>query len=58
MEAYGLGDCMDLLPPLIESADIAGTVTQEVASGKPGLLPARPWSAGCSMSLPRRSARA
>ena len=31
MEAYGLGDCMDLLPPLIESADIAGTVTDEVA---------------------------
>ncbi|MXN51678.1 carbohydrate kinase [Shinella sp. AETb1-6] len=31
MEAYGLGDCMDLLPPLIESADIAGTVTQAVA---------------------------
>jgi L-xylulokinase len=31
MEAYGLGDCMDLLPPLIESADIAGTVTEEVA---------------------------
>jgi L-xylulokinase len=32
MEAYGLGDCMDLLPPLIESADIAGTVTDEVAA--------------------------
>jgi L-xylulokinase len=31
MEAYGLADCMDLLPPLIESADIAGTVTEEVA---------------------------
>ncbi|HTO34378.1 MAG TPA: FGGY-family carbohydrate kinase [Pararhizobium sp.] len=31
MEAYGLGDCMDLLPKLIESADIAGTVTEEVA---------------------------
>ena len=31
MEAYGLGDCMDLLPPLIESADIAGTVTDAVA---------------------------
>ncbi|MBP1861422.1 FGGY-family carbohydrate kinase [Rhizobium herbae] len=31
MEAYGLGDCLDLLPPLIESADIAGTVTEEVA---------------------------
>ncbi len=31
MEAYGLGDCMDLLPPLIESADVAGTVTEEVA---------------------------
>ncbi|MDU0306128.1 FGGY-family carbohydrate kinase [Rhizobium sp. 10PS4] len=32
MEAYGLDDCMDLLPPLIESADIAGTVTEEVAT--------------------------
>ncbi|MBX4925226.1 FGGY-family carbohydrate kinase [Rhizobium binae] len=31
MEAYGLGDCMDLLPRLIESADIAGKVTEEVA---------------------------
>ncbi|MDR7147889.1 FGGY-family carbohydrate kinase [Rhizobium sp. BE258] len=31
MEAYGLGDHMDLLPPLIESADIAGTVTEEVS---------------------------
>lgn len=31
MEAYGLADCMDLLPPLIESADIAGRVTKEVA---------------------------
>lgn len=31
MEAYGLADCMDLLPPLIESADIAGRVTEEVA---------------------------
>lgn len=32
MAAYGLADCMDLLPPLIESADIAGTVTEEVAA--------------------------
>ena len=32
MEAYGLGDCMDLLPPLIESADIAGHVTEEAAA--------------------------
>lgn len=31
MEAYGLSDCMDLLPPLIESADIAGRVSEEVA---------------------------
>ena len=31
MEAYGLGDCMDLLPKLIESADIAGTITEDVA---------------------------
>lgn len=31
MEAYGLGDCMDLLPRLIESADIAGRVSEHVA---------------------------
>ncbi len=31
METYGLGDCMDLLPPLIESADIAGSITEAVA---------------------------
>jgi L-xylulokinase len=32
MAAYGLADCMDLLPPLIESADVAGTVTEAVAA--------------------------
>jgi L-xylulokinase len=32
MEAYGLGDCLDLLPRLIESADIAGHGDEEVAS--------------------------
>ncbi|APO79358.1 L-xylulose kinase protein (plasmid) [Rhizobium etli 8C-3] len=32
MAAYGLADCMNLLPPLIESADIAGSVTEEVAA--------------------------
>ncbi len=32
MDAYGLGDCMGLLPPLIESADIAGYVTETVAA--------------------------
>ncbi|MCV9961629.1 carbohydrate kinase [Pararhizobium sp. BT-229] len=32
MEAYGLGECMGLLPPLIESADIAGHVTAEAAA--------------------------
>lgn len=31
MEAYGLGDCMDILPPLIESDNIAGNVTEAVA---------------------------
>lgn len=31
MNAFGLGDCMALLPPLIESADIAGTVTEAAA---------------------------
>ncbi|MFS8048193.1 FGGY-family carbohydrate kinase [Rhizobium sp. BR 314] len=32
MEVYGLGDCMELLPPLIESSDIAGHVTAEAAA--------------------------
>lgn len=32
MGAYGLADCMDLLPRLIESADIAGRVTEAVAA--------------------------
>ena len=31
MQAYGLGDSMDLLPRLIESDDIAGHVTSEAA---------------------------
>jgi L-xylulokinase len=31
MAAYGLADCIDFLPRLIESADIAGRVTQAVA---------------------------
>ncbi|RJT40647.1 carbohydrate kinase [Mesorhizobium waimense] len=32
LEAYGLGDCADLLPPVLESAEIAGHVTTDVAS--------------------------
>jgi L-xylulokinase len=32
MEAYGLSDCIELLPPLIESSDIAGYVTEEAAA--------------------------
>ncbi len=32
MVAFGLGDCMGLLPPLIESADIAGRVTEAAAT--------------------------
>lgn len=32
LAAYGLGDCMALLPPVLESADIAGHVTSEVAA--------------------------
>ena len=31
MCAYGLDDCLDLLPPLIESADIAGTISENAA---------------------------
>ncbi|KQU79060.1 xylulose kinase [Mesorhizobium sp. Root102] len=32
LAAYGLGDCTDLLPPVLESADIAGHVSEEVAA--------------------------
>jgi L-xylulokinase len=32
MEAYGLSDCIELLPPLIESSDIAGYITEEAAA--------------------------
>lgn len=32
MSAYGLGDCLPLLPPLIESADIAGVITADAAA--------------------------
>lgn len=32
LAAYGLGDCMDLLPPVLEAADIAGHISAEVAA--------------------------
>lgn len=32
MEAYGLGECLALLPRLIESSDIAGHVTEDAAA--------------------------
>jgi len=32
LAAYGLGDCVDLLPPVLESADIAGHVSEQVAT--------------------------
>lgn len=32
LAAYGLDDCMERLPPVLESADIAGHVTEEVAA--------------------------
>ncbi len=41
MVAFGLGDCMGLLPPLIESADIAGRVT-EAAAAETGLAAGTP----------------
>ncbi len=41
MDAYGLGECLGLLPPLIESADIAGHVT-EAAAARTGLAPGTP----------------
>lgn len=41
MDAYGLGDCLELLPPLIDSAEIAGHVT-EAAAARTGLAPGTP----------------
>lgn len=41
MAAYGLSESMHMLPPLIESADIAGEVTEEVAA-ETGLLAGTP----------------
>ncbi|KQV81417.1 FGGY-family carbohydrate kinase [Rhizobium sp. Root1220] len=32
MEAYGLGDCLEMLPRLIESSDVAGRVTTAAAA--------------------------
>lgn len=45
MEAYELADCMDILPPLIESDNIAGTVT-EAAAEATGLAAGTPVIAG------------
>lgn len=41
MAAYGLSDSMDLLPPLVESADIAGRLT-EAAAAETGLAAGTP----------------
>jgi L-xylulokinase len=41
MQAYGLGDCMPLLPRLIESSDVAGHVTDEAAA-QTGLVSGTP----------------
>jgi L-xylulokinase len=45
MQAYGLGDALDSLPELRESADIAGQVTRAVAE-RTGLLAGTPVIAG------------
>ena len=45
MELYGLGDAMTMLPELLESADIAGHVTKEVAA-LTGLVAGTPVVAG------------
>lgn len=45
MAAYGLADCLPLLPRLLESADIAGHVTAEVAAAT-GLRAGTPVVAG------------
>lgn len=57
MKAYGLGDCMGLLPDLAESADVVGRVSQEAAI-ETGLAAGTPSSAVSSMWWPRQSARA
>ncbi|WP_316359579.1 FGGY-family carbohydrate kinase [Devosia sp.] len=45
MQLYGLGDAMPMLPELLESADIAGHVTPEVAA-QSGLVAGTPVVAG------------
>lgn len=45
LDAYGLADAMPMLPELLESADIAGTVTAEVAAAT-GLAEGTPVVAG------------
>jgi L-xylulokinase len=45
MELYGLGDAMPMLPDLLESADIAGHVTADVAAAT-GLVAGTPVVAG------------
>lgn len=54
MEAYGLSDCMDILPPLIESDNIAGNVTEAVAR-ETGLAAGTPVIGDSSTSSHRRS---
>ncbi len=45
MQAYGLGECLNLLPKLLESSDIAGLVTDEAAA-QTGLAVGTPVVAG------------
>jgi L-xylulokinase len=45
MAAYGLGDCLSLLPALLEPTDIAGRITEDVAAAT-GLRAGTPVVAG------------
>ncbi|WP_394889418.1 FGGY-family carbohydrate kinase [Mesorhizobium sp. AaZ16] len=45
LAAYGLEDCMELMPNVLEAADIAGHITRDVASAT-GLLAGTPVVAG------------
>ena len=50
LECFGLSNCMDKLPPLVQATDLCGTITEEAAAVtglKVRLLPAAP-----SISMP------
>ena len=50
LEVLGLAPCERLLPPLVETMEVAGAVTPEAAAAT-GLKPGTPVSAGCCDNL-------